>query len=161
MAILNADLPKEGDAIINLEDKLFPDYKAKDGEKALIMMHTVPFEGSVGLVNMLTATRICRKGFDTSFILYGPGVLMAAATRGFPVIGKEGFPGNLSLNNQLKVIMKEGGKIYACRFAMAALYGMRESDLIEGVKPFHPLDVLDCLIENWRAGALVINTWTV
>ncbi|MCL4298775.1 MAG: MSMEG_0572 family nitrogen starvation response protein [Anaerolineae bacterium] len=161
MAILNADPPKEGDAIINLEDKLFPDYKAKDGEKALIMMHTVPFEGSVGLVNMLTTTRICRKGFDTSFVLYGPGVLMAAATRGFPVIGKEGFPGNLAINNQLKVIVKEGGKIYACRFAMAALYGMREADLIEGVKPFHPLDVLDILIENWRAGALVISTWTV
>lgn len=161
MAYTPVATPQEGDSIINLEDKLFPDYKAQPGDRALVMMHTVPFEGSVGLVNMLTTTRIARKGFDTSFVLYGPGVLMGSAGRGFPSVGKEGFPGNLAINNQIKVIMKEGGKIYACRFAMAALYGMREADMMEEVQPFHPLDVLDCVIENWRAGALVINTWTV
>ena len=161
MAILNADAPKEGEAIIDLQDKMFPDYKANPGDKALILMHTVPFEGSVGLINMLTGTRLGRKGFEVSLVLYGPGVLMGSATRGFPVIGKDGFPGNLNFNNQLKVIRKEGGKIYACRFAMAALYGMREADMMEEVQPFHPLDVLDCLIEHWRAGALVMNTWTV
>lgn len=152
---------KEGDEIVNLQEKLFPDYKANPGEKALIMMHTVPFEGSVGLVNMLTATRIRRKGFDTSFVLYGPGVLMAAAGRGFPKVGSEGFPGNLAMNRQLQTLMAEGGKVYACRFAMAALYGMRETDLMEGVHPFSPLDVLDITIENWRAGALILSTWTL
>jgi hypothetical protein len=44
---------------------------------------------------------------------------------------------------------------------MVALYGMRESDIMEGVKPFHPLDVLDVLIDHWRDGALTIATWTV
>lgn len=161
MSMVNVAPPHEGEALVNLDEKVFPDHQAREGDRALIMMHTVPFEGSVGLVNMLTATRIIRKGFDTNFVLYGPGVLMAAAGRGFPKVGDEAFPGNLAMNRQLKTIMNEGGTIYACRFAMAGLYGMRESDIIEGVKPFHPLDVLDSLLDHWRDGALVIATWTV
>ena len=161
MSMLNAAPPQAGDTLVNLDEKVFPDHQARDGDRALIMMHTVPFEGSVRLVNMLTTTRICRKGFDTSFCLYGPGVLMAAAGRGFPNVGDEGFPGNLAVNRQLDTIMEEGGKVYACRFAMAGLYGMRETDVTPGVKPFHPLDVLDILIDHWRDGALTIATWTV
>jgi len=161
MAMVEVAKPKPGDALVNLDEKVFPDHKAKEGDRALVMMHTVPFEGSVGLVNMLTATRIVRKGFNTSFVLYGPGVLMAAAGRGFPKVGDEGFPGNLAVNRQLTIFMNEGGTVYACRFAMAGLYGMRETDLMEGIKPFHPLDVLDSLIDHWRDGALVIATWTV
>jgi len=161
MAHVMVDPPKAGDALVNLDDKAFPDHQAKKGDRALIMMHTVPFEGSVGLVNMLTTTRIARKGFDTTLVLYGPGVLMAAAGRGFPTVGSEGFPGNLAVNNQLNIIMNEGSTVYACRFAMAGLYGMRESDVQTGVKPFHPLDVLDSLLDHWRDGALTIATWTV
>lgn len=161
MAVVDVPRPKEGDSLINLDEKLFPDHKAKEGDRALIMMHTVPFEGSVGLVNLLTTTRIARKGFKTSLALYGPGVLMAAAGRGFPVVGQEGFPGNLAINRQLQTIIKEGSSIYACRFAMTALYGMHEYNLIEGVTPFHPLDVLDILIDHWKTGAMVLNTWTV
>ena len=41
-------LAKEGDEIVNIQEKLFPDYKANPGDKALVLMHTVPFEGSVG-----------------------------------------------------------------------------------------------------------------
>jgi uncharacterized repeat protein (TIGR04044 family) len=159
--MLTVDRPGEGDMLVNLQEKLYPDHQAKEGQRALIMMHTVPFEGSVGLVNMLTATRIARKGFKTTLALYGPGVLMAAAGRGFPSVGQEGFPGNLAVNRQIQILMKEGSTVHACRFAMAALYGMRETDLIEGVKPYHPLDVLDCLIDHWRDGALTITTWTV
>lgn len=161
MSMVSVPRPKEGDLLVNLDEKLYPDHQAKEGDRALIMMHTVPFEGSVGLVNMLTATRIRRKGFDTTLALYGPGVLMATAGRGFPKVGQEGFPGNLAVNRQLQTLMNEGSTIHACRFAMTALYGMRESDLMEGVKPYHPLDVLDCLLDHWKDGALVIATWTV
>jgi uncharacterized repeat protein (TIGR04044 family) len=132
--------------------KIFPDYKANPGDRALVALHTVPYEGSVGLVNLLTATRLARKGFGLTIVLYGPGVLIGSGSRGWPTVGAEGFPGALAMNNQLKTIMKEGSKVYACRFAM---------DMIPGIKPFHPLDVLDSLIENWRAGALILNTWTV
>jgi hypothetical protein len=55
-------------AIVDYEDKVFEDIQAEPGEQAFILMHTVPFEGSVGLVNMLTATRINRKGFDTHLV---------------------------------------------------------------------------------------------
>lgn len=65
------------------------------------------------------------------------------------------------MNKQLKTIMKEGGKVVACRFAMGALYGMREVDLIEGVQAIHPLDILDCILAHQRAGALILSTWTV
>lgn len=161
MAMVTIPQIQIGDEIVNHGPKIYDDIKANPGEKALITMHTVPFEGSVGLINMLTATRLVRKGYDLTFLLYGPGVLMAMAARGFPKVGDEGFAGNLALNKQLTTIMNEGGKVLACRFAMAALYGMRESDLIPGVQAIHPLDVLDCILTNQRAGALIISTWTV
>jgi len=161
MAMVSIPTIQVGDEIVNHGPKIYEDVQAKPGEKALICMHTVPFEGSVGLINMLTATRLVRKGYDVTFLLYGPGVLMGSATRGFPKVGDEGFAGNLALNNQLKTIMKEGGKVVACRFAMSALYGMRETDLIEGIQGIHPLDILDCILEHQRAGALILSTWTV
>ena len=153
--------PKTGDRLVNLDEKLYPDHKAPDGARALVMMHTVPFEGSVGLVNMLTTTRINRKGFKTTFALYGPGVLMASGTRGFPKVGDEAFPGHMAINNQIRTFLDEGGTVYACRFACGALYGFPEDLLMDGVKPFHPLDVLDAALTAYRDKAFQLNTWTV
>ena len=150
-----------GEFLYNPEEKLFEDIKARPGEKAYVFLHTVPYEGSVGLVNLLTATRLGRKGFEVNVVLYGPGVLMASGTRGYPAVGQEAFPGHLAINNQIKTLLKEGATIYACRFAMGALYGFREDDLIPGVKAFSPLDVLDSALSAWREGAFQINTWTV
>ncbi len=161
MAQIVGERVNKGDAIVDYEDKVFDDIHAEQGEKAYIFMHTVPFEGSVGLVNMLTATRIRRKGFDTSIVLFGPGSLMASATRGFPKVGDEAFPGALGYNKQLQTFMDEGGKVYACRFSAAALYGMREIDMMEGVTPISPLDVLDSQLTARREGALVMQTWTI
>jgi len=161
MAQIVGERVKVGDAIVDYEDKVFEDIQAEPGEQAWIMMHTVPFEGSVGLVNMLTATRIRRKGFDTHLVLYGPGSLMAAATRGYPRVGDEAFPGEQQYNKQLRTFMDEGGHVYACRFSAAALYGMREIDMMEGVRPINPLDVLDAVLTARRAGALLMQTWTV
>jgi uncharacterized repeat protein (TIGR04044 family) len=152
---------EDGQVLFDVNEKLFEDIKANPGEQAYVFIHTVPYEGSVALVNLLTATRLRRKGFDVNIILYGPGVLLASGTRGFPAVGQEAFPGHLAINNQIKTLIKEGANIYACRFAMGALYGYREDDLIDGVKPFHPLDVLDSALTAWRAGSFQINTWTV
>ena len=100
-------------------------------------------------------------GFDTHLVLFGPGSLMASATRGYPKVGDEAFPGHLGYNKQLKTFMDEGGHVYACRFSAAALYGMRETDMMEGVKPINPLDVLDSVLTARRQGALIMQTWTV
>ncbi|BBG04263.1 MULTISPECIES: MSMEG_0572/Sll0783 family nitrogen starvation response protein [Pseudonocardia] len=161
MAQIVGERVRPGDAIVDYEDKVFEDIQAGEGEKAYIFMHTVPFEGSVGLVNMLTATRIGRKGFDTSIVMFGPASLMVSASRGYPKVGDEAFPGALGYNKQLQTFMDEGGKIYACRFSAAALYGMREIDMMEGVKPINPLDVLDAQLTARREGALIMQTWTV
>ena len=158
---INIDRPDDGEVLYDIDEKIFEDIKANPGEKAFVFIHTVPYEGSVALVNLLTSTRLVRKGFDVNIILYGPGVLLASGTRGYPAVGQEAFPGHMAINNQLKTLIKEGANIYACRFAMGALYGFREDDLIEGIKPFHPLDVLDSALTAWRAGAFQINTWTV
>src|SRR5205823_9437808 len=80
------------DSLYNTEEKIFEDIRANPGEKAFIFIHSVPFEGSVSLVNLLTSTRLVRKGFDVSIILYCPGVLLASRHRGYPTIGTEGFP---------------------------------------------------------------------
>jgi uncharacterized repeat protein (TIGR04044 family) len=153
--------PEKGTELFDTSEKVFPDVQAEPGESAYTFMHTVPYEGSVGLVNLLTTTRILRKGFKTHLILYGPGVLMASGTRGFPKVGDEAFPGHLNYNKQLQTIMDEGGKVYACRFSAAALYGMRESDMMEGVIPVHPRDILDFNIQAKREGALAIATWNL
>ena len=161
MADIVGERVSKGDAIVDFDDKVFEDIQAEPGEKAYVFMHTVPFEGSVGLVNMLTMTRLNRKGFDTSLVLYGPGSLRASATRGYPRVGDEPFPGAMGYNRQLQTFMNEGGHVYACRFSAAALYGMREIDMMEGVKPINPLDVLDATLTARREGALVLQTWTV
>ena len=75
---------------------------------------------------------------------------MASATRGYPKVGDEAFPGALGYNKQLQTFMDEGGNVYACRFSAAALYGMREIDMMEGVKPINPLDVLDAVLTARR-----------
>ncbi len=158
---VNYPAPEAGESLFNSEEKLFDDIKANPGEKAFVFIHSVPFEGSVALVNLLTSTRLVRKGFDVSIVLYGPGVLLASGTRGYPAIGQEAFPGHMAINNQLKVLLTEGAKIYACRFAMGALYGFGEDQLIPGVTPFNPLDVLDSALLAWREKAFQLNTWTV
>lgn len=152
---------QEGDVLYDTSEKIFEDIKAKEGEKATVFIHSVPFEGSVALVNLKTSTRLQRKGFKLTIVLYGPAVLLASNTRGYPSVGQEGWPGNLAMNDQLKVLLKEGADIYACRFAMGALYGFREDDLIPGVKAFNPLDVLDAGLTAWREGHFQLNTWTM
>jgi uncharacterized repeat protein (TIGR04044 family) len=156
-----AEAKQPGNELFDTSEKVFEDVKAKPGEKAITFMHTVPYEGSVGLVNLLTTTRVQRKGFDTTLVLYGPGVLMASGTRGFPKVGDEAFPGHLAINNQIRTFLDEGGTVHACRFACGALYGLPEDMLMEGVRPFHPLDVLDAALTAWREGAFQLNTWTV
>jgi uncharacterized repeat protein (TIGR04044 family) len=146
---VNNPVPAEGEVLFDVEEKVFEDIQAEPGQKAFVFIHTVPYEGSVALVNLLTSTRLVRKGFDVSIVLYGPGVLLASGTRGFPAVGQEAFPGHMAINNQIKTLLKEGATIYACRFAMGALYGFREDDLIPGVKAFHPLDMLDSA--HWPA----------
>jgi uncharacterized repeat protein (TIGR04044 family) len=150
----------KGDYFVDYEEKVFEDVKAEPGEKALVTFHTVAFEGSIGFVNLLQATRLKRKGFDTSVLLYGPGVTLGVQ-RGFPTLGDEAFPGHMNFNNQLRKFIDEGGKVYACRFALQALYGHGEPSLIPGIRPINPLDVLDLILLHRKSSAVIINTWTV
>ena len=151
---------KSGDFLVDYEEKVFEDVKAEPGEKALVTFHTVAFEGSIGLVNLLQATRLLRKGFETSVLLYGPGVTLGVQ-RGFPKLGDEAFPGHMAMNTQLSKFMAEGGKVYACRFALQALYGHGEPSLIEGIRPINPLDVLDLVLLHRKDGAFILDTWTM
>src|SRR6201989_756086 len=142
MPAITHPLHKEGDFLVDYEEKVFEDVKAAPGEKALVTFHTVAFEGSIGFVNLLQATRLQRKGFDTSVLLYGPGVTLGVK-RGFPTLGDEAFPGHLNFNKQIEKFIAEGGKVYCCLFALQALCGHGEASLIPGVTPINPLDVLD------------------
>src|ERR1700727_58900 len=160
MPAVSSPAHKEGDFFVDYEEKVFEDVRAKPGKKALVPFHTVAFEGSIGLVNMLQATRLMRKGFDTSVLLYGPGVLLGVQ-RGFPKIGSEAFPGHLVVYQKIGAFMAEGGKVYACRFALQALYGHGEASLLPGIRPISPLDVLDTQFLHRKDNALVIHTWTV
>ena len=160
MPIVERPANKKGDFLVNYEEKVFEDVKAKPGEKALVTFHTVAFEGSIGLVNLLQATRLQRKGFETTVLLYGPGVTLGVQ-RGFPTLGDDAFPGHQNFNNQLTKFMEEGGKVYACRFALQALYGHGEGALIPGITPIHPTDVLDVVLLHRNANAFILDTWTL
>jgi uncharacterized repeat protein (TIGR04044 family) len=160
MPKVEAQPHKSGDFLVDYEEKVFEDVKAAPGEKALVTFHTVAFEGSIGLVNLLQATRLQRKGFATSVLLYGPGVTLGVQ-RGFPKLGDEAFPGHQNFNGQIKKFMSEGGKVYACRFALQALYGHGEGSLIEGIRPISPLDVLDLILLHRKDNAFILNTWTL
>lgn len=151
---------QKGDYLVDYEEKVFEDIKADPGEKALVTFHTVAFEGSIGFVNLLQATRLLRKGFETTVLLYGPGVTLGVM-RGFPKLGDEAFPGQQNFNNTLVKFMSEGGKVYACRFALQALYGHGEASLIPGIRPIHPLDVLDLILLHRKDNAFMVHTWTV
>jgi uncharacterized repeat protein (TIGR04044 family) len=160
MPTVTAPAHQKGDFFVDYEQKVFEDVKAEPGEKALVTFHTVAFEGSIGFVNLLQATRLLRKGFETAILLYGPGVTLGVQ-RGFPKIGDEAFPGHMNMNNQLTKFMAEGGKVYACRFALQALYGHGEGALIPGITPISPLDVLDIILLHRKAGAFILDTWTL
>ncbi|MEO0796111.1 MAG: MSMEG_0572/Sll0783 family nitrogen starvation response protein [Verrucomicrobiota bacterium] len=160
MPKIETELHKDGDFFVDYEEKVFPDVKAEEGEKALVTFHTVAFEGSIGIVNTLSATRLLRKGYETSVLLYGPGVTLGFQ-RGFPTLGDEAFPGHLFVNQRLKKFMEEGGKVYACRFATQALYGQTEKAFIEGIVPINPLDVLDIVLMHKKENAVIIDTWTL
>jgi uncharacterized repeat protein (TIGR04044 family) len=149
---------KELGASIYGSTKVFPDYQAEPGESFFTMIHGLVHESSVSFVAMLLATRALRKGFESVAYFYGIGALNCLATRGFPTIGNEIFPGMRNENNQLKAFIDEGGKVYACRLGLA-LHGAREEDLIEGVIPAHPLDMQDAVIEFARKGAIINSTW--
>lgn len=160
MPAVNLPAHKDGDFLVDYEEKVFEDVKAKPGEKALVTFHTVAFEGSIGLVNTLQAVRLMRKGFETTILLYGPGVTLGLQ-RGFPKLGSEGFPGHLAVNGRFASFMAEGGKIFACRFALQALYGHGEASLIPGIRPISPLDVLDIILLHRRDNAFILDTWTL
>ena len=151
---------KDGDYFVDYEEKVFEDVQAEEGQKALVSFHTVAFEGSIGLVNILNAIRLNRKGYETSILLYGPGVTLGIQ-RGFPTLGDAAFPGHQNFADNLKKFMKEGGKVYACRFALQALYGHGEPSLLEGITPIAPQDVLDLKLIHARDNAVMVDTWTV
>jgi uncharacterized repeat protein (TIGR04044 family) len=81
--------------------------------------------------------------------------------RGFPKLGDEAFPGHLNFNNRIEKILADGGKVYACRFALQALYGHGEGALIPGITPISPLDVMDIILLHRRDNAFILDTWTL
>lgn len=148
---------KNGDSLYG-ETKVFPDYQAEPGESYLGMVHGLVHESSVSLVAVLMAIRAQKKGFDSALYFFGIGSLNCLATRGFPTVGNELFPGMRNENAQLERYIGDGGTVYCCRFGLA-LHGAREEDLTEGVIPCHPLDVQDAMIEYARKGAIINTTW--
>lgn len=158
---VKADRPEKGKALVNYEEKLYPDHKAKPGEKALFLIHSVPYEGSVAGINMLTAIRTKKKGYDTTVLFYGPASGIPVY-RGWPNVGDDGYGAGIQLYpNLVNRMISEGINVLACRFSAAALLGQNESSFLEGVVPIHPTDILDIVIEHHRAGGLIFSTWTV
>ena len=76
-------------------------------------------------------------------------------------LGDEAFPGHQNFAANLNKFMGEGGKVYACRFALQALYGHGEPTLLPGITPIAPQDVLDCILLHKKANAVILDTWTV
>ncbi|CAO5227804.1 MSMEG_0572/Sll0783 family nitrogen starvation response protein [Frankia sp. AgKG'84/4] len=138
--------------------KIFPDYHGDIGEAYLALVHGIAHESSVSFVAILQATRALRKGFESVLYFHGPGAMNTMATRGFPHTGDSAFPGQHNINNQIETFIREGGKVYVCRFGLS-LHGLREEDVITGVIPAHPLDLQDCVIHYSRKGAIISSSF--
>ena len=78
-----------------------------------------------------------------------------------PKLGDAAFDGHLNFNARLQKFMDQGGKVYACRFALQALYGHGEKALMPGITPVNPLDVLDIVLMHRKEGAFILDTWTL
>ncbi len=85
----------------------------------------------------------------------------SASNAASPKSAMKRFRGIRISNNQITKFMAEGGKVYACRFALQALYGHGEPSLIPGITPISPLDVLDLILLHRRDNAFVLDTWTL
>lgn len=158
---VKSERPQAGQALVDYEEKLYPDHKAREGEKALFLIHSVPYEGSVAGINMLTAIRTKSKGYQTTVLFYGPASGIPVY-RGWPTVGEDGYGAGIQLYpNLVNRMLGEGIDVLACRFSAAALLGQNEANFIEGVRPIHPTDILDIVIEHHRAGAMMFSTWTM
>src|SRR5487761_2427444 len=72
--------------------KVFPDYRAEEGESYFTLVHGIAHESSVSFVAILQAIRALRKGYESALYSYGPGAMNCMATRGFPTTGDSAFP---------------------------------------------------------------------
>ena len=120
-----------GEFLVDYEEKVFPDVKAEPGEKALLTFHTVAFEGSIGLVNLLQASRLINKGFETSILLYGPGVTLGLQ-RGFPKLGDAAFDGHLNFNARLENLWVKAVKFMLVDLHYKLCTGMGKELLLQG-----------------------------
>lgn len=116
MPQVTATAHKPGDFFVEYESKVFEDVKAEPGQKALVTFHTVAFEGSIGLVNLLNAIRLQKKGFETPIRLYGLGVPLGVQ-RGFPTLGDEASGRFLAIDDDARYL---AGRIADHRRAGAA-----------------------------------------
>ena len=126
---------KKGDLFVDYEEKVFEDVKAKPGEKALVTFHTVAFEGSIGLVNLLQATRLAAQGLRDLDPALRPRRDARRAAR-LPEDRRRGVSRHQNFNNQITKFINEGGKVYACRFALAGALRPRRAFADRG----HPAD---------------------
>ena len=161
MPAVTAPAHKKGDVFVDYEEKVFEDVKgATGGEGARHLPHRRlrgldrPRQPSAG-PRAFCARDSRPRSFSTA------RASRSGLQRGFPKIGDEAFPGHQNFNNQITKFIGEGGKVYACRFALQALYGHGEPSLIEGIRPINPLDVLDLVLLHRRDNAFILDTWTL
>ena len=131
------------------------------GEQAFVFIHSVPYECSVALVNLLTSTRLVRKGFDVKIVLYGPGVLLGSGSRGYPGVNQRPSPATWPSTTRSRPSSRKGRRSTPAGSPWAPSTASGRTTSFTGITPFNPLDVLDSALTAWRAGAFQINTWTV
>jgi uncharacterized repeat protein (TIGR04044 family) len=154
---IDGPVPQVGEQLYDTDAKVFDDIQAQPGQEAFLFVTSAPYSGAGVLTGLFTATRLLRKNFAVTIVLSEAAVLLAAATRGYPTVGQEAFPGHLLANRQLQALIAEGATVYADRFSLGALYGAREDDLIEGVQGCNPLDVVDAQLHCLQVGAFRLD----
>ena len=151
---------KKGDFFVDYEEKVFEDVKAKPGEKALVTFHTVAFEGSIGLVNLLQATRLQRKGFETSVLLYGPGVTLGVQ-RGFPEDRRRSVPGRSELQQPDHQVHLRGRQGLCLPLRSAGAVRPRRTVADRGHPADQPARRARHRAAARRDNAFILDTWTL
>ena len=122
MPSVTAPAHQKGDFLVDYESKVFEDVKAEKVRKRWSLFTRWPSRDRSVWSTCCRPPDCSAKGLRHRSCLYGPGVTLGVQ-RGFPTLGDEAFPGHLNMNKQLVKFMEEGGKVYACRFALQRCTG--------------------------------------
>lgn len=116
-------------------------------EKVLLLMKNMIYESTSPLETIRFAKYYKNKGLEVDVVLWGPmGILLA----------KKEKIGRMRYEDEVKECINMGIKFTCCDLA-AKLVGMKEDELMEGIKMVPSYHVAEMMLQYQEQGQLIIS----